>query len=453
MSRHHAWTSTLLCAASLLAGAFVPIGSARAATRLVANCNDSGAGSLRNAVASALSGDTIDLRSLSCTRIVLTSGEIGIPPNNLTVLGRSRDALAIDGRQTFRVFGHSGTGTLRIQHVTVAWGYRHATIDFDRGGCIRSNGNVELHRSRVHHCQMLADGWLDSPPTAGGGISALGNVVLSYSAVFDNTATTDAVGGGIHAGGQVTLYYSQVYNNRAYWGGGMRAGLGANVTYSTIRDNTAGNSGGGLYLEQGDLLINKSTISNNRLYQDPPRSIWPRGGGIFADGTGQHAIIDSTFSGNHAARGSAAYIVGDAGIYSSTIAFNVAIWDDEPPTPPCEQRGALRANVLTLESTIVANNTCINGVSYDVGTDTSAIAGSDNLISRSNIPVPADTISADPRLAPLAANGGPTRTHKPLSDSPAINRGGNILDRAYDQRGPGFPRVKGAFPDIGAIER
>ena len=63
---------------------------------------------------------------------------------------------------------------------------------------------------------MLADGWLDSPPTAGGGISALGNVVLSYTAVFDNTATTDAVGGGIDADGQVTLYYSQVYNNRAY---------------------------------------------------------------------------------------------------------------------------------------------------------------------------------------------------------------------------------------------
>ena len=40
-----------------------------------------------------------------------------------------------------------------------------------------------------------------------------------------------------------------------------------------------------------------------------------------------------------------------------------------------------------------------------------------------------------------------------FSDSPAINHGGNVLNRAYDQRGPGFPRVKGAFPDIGAIER
>ena len=121
MSRY-ASTSSLLCAASLLVGAFVPVSGAHAATRLVTNCNDSGAGSLRNAVASALSGDTIDLRSLSCTRIVLTSGEIGIPQSDLTVLGRSRDALAIDGHQIFRVFRHTGTGTLRIRHVTVGLG-------------------------------------------------------------------------------------------------------------------------------------------------------------------------------------------------------------------------------------------------------------------------------------------------------------------------------------------
>ena len=78
---------------------------------------------------------------------------------------------------------------------------------------------------------------------------------------------------------------------------------------------------------------------------------------------------------------------------------------------------------------------------------------SDILGRRARIPVPPDTISADPRLAPLAEYGGPTRTHLLLSDSPAINRGSNLLNRAYDQRGPEFPRVKGAFPDIGAIER
>src|SRR5690606_7928345 len=49
----------------------VPAGSP-----VVSNCNDSGAGSLRKAVAAAAEGDTIDLTQLSCSFITLTSGEI-----------------------------------------------------------------------------------------------------------------------------------------------------------------------------------------------------------------------------------------------------------------------------------------------------------------------------------------------------------------------------------------
>jgi hypothetical protein len=40
-----------------------------------------------------------------------------------------------------------------------------------------------------------------------------------------------------------------------------------------------------------------------------------------------------------------------------------------------------------------------------------------------------------------------------LSDSPALDRGSNVLGREYDQRGPGFSRVKGAAADIGSVER
>jgi hypothetical protein len=70
------------------------------------------------------------------------------------------------------------------------------------------------------------------------------------------------------------------------------------------------------------------------------------------------------------------------------------------------------------------------------------------------VSAPADTIViADPRVAPLADNGGPTRTHMLLSDSPALDRGSNVLGREYDQRGPGFSRVKGAAADIGSVER
>jgi hypothetical protein len=59
-------------------------------------------------------------------------------------------------------------------------------------------------------------------------------------------------------------------------------------------------------------------------------------------------------------------------------------------------------------------------------------------------------------LGPLANNGGRTLTHLPQGGSPLVNTGSNALtpsELAFDQRGPGFPRVVGPSVDIGAVER
>jgi hypothetical protein len=67
-------------------------------------------------------------------------------------------------------------------------------------------------------------------------------------------------------------------------------------------------------------------------------------------------------------------------------------------------------------------------------------------------PLPPDTIAADPLLAPLADNGGTTKTHALGAGSPALDRGlSGTWD--WDQRGTGFPRVLNGFADIGAYER
>ena len=437
----------VLSALTIATAAAMVAGNANAATVVVGNCNDNGSGSLRNAVANALTGDTIDLRSLSCSRITLTGGQIPIPQANLNLIGRSRYALTIDGNRNGRVLSHTGTGTLRIERISITNGYQAVPDELlDEGGCIRSVGNVELHRARVHHCAVHKSGFLESG-TTGGGIHAHGNVLVSFSAVFSNSATENGYGGGVLAGGRVTLYRSQVYNNYGYVGGGVVGRNGVTATYSLIHGNRANSLGGGIYVEGGDLTVNKSTISNNVVNDVVARAgPFSAGGGLAVGGPpgGRRLIIDSTISGNAAWFHSAAYIGGDVDIYNSTIAFNVEFEGIDPdfPTMPCENRGALTANVLHLESTIVAKNTCTIGpASYDIAGSASAIIGADNLIGRSRIPVPPDTISADPRLAPLAEYGGPTRTHLLLSDSPAINRG------------PGFPRLKGAATDIGATER
>jgi hypothetical protein len=52
------------------------------------------------------------------------------------------------------------------------------------------------------------------------------------------------------------------------------------------------------------------------------------------------------------------------------------------------------------------------------------------------------------KLAPLAANGGPTKTHALLPGSPAINKGNDAIAPVKDQRG--YARV--GTSDIGAFE-
>ncbi len=75
------------------------------------------------------------------------------------------------------------------------------------------------------------------------------------------------------------------------------------------------------------------------------------------------------------------------------------------------------------------------------------------MFAPSAITLPADTISADPLLQPLADNGGATRTHALGDGSPAIDAGDNTASLAFDQRGGGYPRVVGVAADIGAYER
>jgi hypothetical protein len=61
-----------------------------------------------------------------------------------------------------------------------------------------------------------------------------------------------------------------------------------------------------------------------------------------------------------------------------------------------------------------------------------------------------DRINTNPRLGPLQNNGGPTFTHLPAANSPAIDAGDPTL--WTDQRGPGFVRIVNDRPDIGALE-
>jgi hypothetical protein len=214
----------------------------------------------------------------------------------------------------------------------------------------------------------------------------------------------------------------------------------------SARDSTIDHSYQALYTSGGNVSIVNSTISDNVSYV---HCVGLRIGKPNAAPSATVLISNSTISGNESDTeyesevNSAGCIYQPVTISNTTVAFNTG----HPGT-------TIRAGLLIattqarIESSIFANNT-----SLDLAIASGAhVSGHNNLIMNAPGGVPADTINADPKLLPLASNGGRTQTHALATDSPAIDAGNNLAGLASDQRGTPFVRIAGAGPDIGAFE-
>ncbi len=364
-----------LCLAVLFAAPAMP---AFASTITVTNCADSGAGSLRDAIASAISGDTIDFdANLACSTISLTSGAItigqggdGQPIVNLEIDGPGRNALTIDGGYTDRVLVHAAgaSGALTVAGLRL----QHGFTDGD-GGCLESDGSVNLSDIEVSECGA----GIGSTGGArhGGGIGVAGDATLMSSVVGDNEVdgtTGYAYGAGLFAGGTATLIATTVSGNFATstnggtLGGGVAVGDRANnlqgtltVSSSSLQNNTAfshcgycGVRGGGAFV-YGNSTFEDSTVSGNTSFSD---AHYGAGGGLYfsahfggapvtatltdtdlgsntadEDGgaiaaNGDLSFTRGTISGNSAQDGGAIVLLGgDADLVDSLLTGNIAM--------------------------------------------------------------------------------------------------------------------------------
>jgi predicted outer membrane repeat protein len=193
-------------------------------------------------------------------------------------------------------------------------------------------------------------------------------------------------------------------------GGGVFAASTVDAVYSTIAENSA-SIGGGIY--------SQSTVTLN----------------------------DSTVSGNTADVGGAVYGDGELVLYSSTVAFNTAT-TAEGSSGIFSQNGP-----ITMFSSIVASNLTNNNTpAIDLSSAKMfLVAGSHNIVTSSTLALPGDNDPKDPKLGPLSDNGGPTRTHLPLTGSPALASGINRSDKLLvDQR-----QLSRGIPgniDIGSVQ-
>lgn len=410
-------------------------------TWVIANCDDDGAGSLRDTIAQlAGSGDTIDMSQLACGTITLATGAIAVPQEEIFVLGPGAAQLEIDAGKASQVFVHAGHGALLLNGLTVRNGDTHSTTANAQGGCIASQGMVSLFDAAVRDCSARVEG--DHNAT-GGGVYARGGLYVSHSLISGNVAQASGqaqlsgfgVGGGAFTLGPGMFKYSTIDGNLAAGteeskgqGGGAWVFGGGSLLRSTISNNSAGSGGGILLLDAlyGDRIdVESSTISGNRATDS---SI---GAGLYVGMASQLSILNSTITGNVERNGT-----------STRYGAGVRLGSGDVPT--------------RIVSSIVSGNFLDDGnglIPSDIGgsDETSPIEGGHNLIAHALLPVPADTLAFAPQLATLADNGGPTPTHLPLPGSPAIDAGADNGE-AFDQRGKGYARLLGADADIGAVE-
>ena len=121
---------------------------------VVTNTNDSGLDSLRQALADANDGDTINFDlSVKGQTITLTSGQLNVD-KDVTVRGFGATNLAVDGNAQSRVFYVNPNQTVTVSGLSII----NANVTNDVGGGIYNDG-CRAHGERLHYQR-------NSPPAA-----------------------------------------------------------------------------------------------------------------------------------------------------------------------------------------------------------------------------------------------------------------------------------------------
>jgi hypothetical protein len=321
ISREEMKTKSRMSAACAIGTLLLSATDTPAATITVTNGNDSGPGSLRHAILSASSGDTINFAAC-LTAVILTSGEL-VVNKNLTITGLFAHRVTVRRSTHAREF--------RIFHIT--------------------SSSVTVFISRL----TISNGSVSGLDGDGGGIRSAGVLTLTDCTISANqafgTELLGGTGGGVlNEGGTMTITRCTISNNSAQYETGSSG-------------DCPGGAGGGI-LNGGSLTITNSTISGNSCISDDFFAICPgsgSGGGI--QDPGSMTITNCTISGNSASGSGMATMLGGGisssgnfQITSSTIALNSASGESG-----AFGGGIYGSGSITTDSSIIALNTAPTG--------------------------------------------------------------------------------------------
>ncbi len=310
------YVATLLVSVLLLWG---DLHLVHAANFTVTNLNDSGAGSLRQAIedANASAGaDTITFAPGVAGIISLVS-VLPVITEELTIQGPGAEVLAVSGDGMYRIFESGVNVPLTVSGLTIRDGYSDGN-----GGCLEPGGGLTLHEVVVTNCRAREYGgalhmynpshvaidivqseiYSNAANYDGGGLSLYSEnsvaLTVIQSAIYGNHAGFDGGGMSIYSSdgaAALTAAASEIYSNTARFGAGFFA-HGALTTVNlqpgvVLRANAATGEGGGAFIDStwgtGNAVVNvdNAVIEANRTGGN--------GGGLRLRG---HGTISATLS-------------------------------------------------------------------------------------------------------------------------------------------------------------
>jgi hypothetical protein len=242
-------------------GAFEAITCGTGST-VVSNTDDSGAGSLRCALASAFTGSTITFNLTTPATITLTSGQL-IIDKGVTIDGLGAKELKVqrntaDGTPDFRIFEIKTMVPVTINGLTIANGKATGVGFASAGGGIFNRGGVLT----LNDCAVSGN----SAANGAGGIANLADAAVPTTMLTLNRCTiagnsvVSSFGGGISNGATdsgstatlVIVNSTIAGNSGGFTGGGISNFSNQNLSTapltiinSTIAGNSAGDGGGG----------------------------------------------------------------------------------------------------------------------------------------------------------------------------------------------------------------
>ena len=180
---------TALLAIAALAWRSDPASASATTPIVVANSNDAGAGSLRQAIIEVEAGGTIVIPA-SVGEITLTGGEL-VVNKSLTIQGAGSGQTSISGQRLSRVLRLTGAPSVTVSGVQILEGRVASSAGTETrqgGGVLVEGGSLTLSDS------LLTSNTVDTTVGGGSGISEGGGVAATSAAttlVLQNTAVAD----------------------------------------------------------------------------------------------------------------------------------------------------------------------------------------------------------------------------------------------------------------------